>query len=207
MGVKDVVEDNKKFLILVILLLVVSIGVIIIQNSGLYTSLNPLPVWKDTYTEPEDFLEPGVDYTIAIKTDPGEIVIDLYENDAPRNVNSLLFLISKRYYEQLTFHKVINNFVIQAGDANGDGTGDPGYIVGLENTSAEFTDYSVGMANASQFFIVLPGSDKNDFNGKYTLVGKVIKGTAVVDSIARVEVDDNYKPLNDVKINSIQILE
>lgn len=207
MGVKDVVADNKKFLFLVVLLLVVSVGVVVMQNSGLYTSLRPFPTEKETYTEPGEFLEEGVDYSITIKTDIGNIVIDLYEDKAPRNVNSFLFLISERYYEELIFHKVIKDFVIQAGDTKGDGTGDPGYTVSTENTSEEFTDYSVGMANASQFFIVLPGSDKSVFNGKYALVGKVVSGMAVVDSIAKAEVGDNYKPINDIAINSIQISE
>jgi cyclophilin family peptidyl-prolyl cis-trans isomerase len=63
------------------------------------------------------------------------------------------------------------------------------------------------MANASQFFIVLPNSDKKKFNGKYSVVGKVTQGFAVVDSIAKVEVDKDYKPVNDVTIKSILIQE
>ena len=130
----------------------------------------------------------------------------MYEKEAPDNVNSLLFLISKRYYEGLTFHKVVKDFVIQAGDTKGDGSGDPGYTVKRENL-VDFNDYDVGMANASQFFIVLPNSNKQKFNGKYTLVGKVTKGFAVVDSIAKVEVNEDYKPVNDVIIKSILIQE
>jgi cyclophilin family peptidyl-prolyl cis-trans isomerase len=63
------------------------------------------------------------------------------------------------------------------------------------------------MANASQFFIVLPGADMTSFNGKYTLIGKVVSGTSVIDSIAKAEVDSNYKPVNDIVINSIRISE
>lgn len=207
MGVKEIVSDNKKFLFLVVLLLFVSLGIVFVQNSGLYKISIPSSVQKETYTEPESFLQEGVDYGITIKTNIGDIVIDLYEDRAPRNVNSLLFLVSERYYEQLTFHKVIKDFVIQTGDAKGDGTGNPGYTVGLENTNEKFTDYSVGMANASQFFIALPGADKNAFNGKYTLVGKVLSGTAVVDSIAKAEVDSNYKPINNIYIENIRISE
>jgi len=96
--------------------------------------------------------------------------------------------------------------VIQAGDTKGDGSGDPGYTVKKENL-VDFNDYDVGMANASQFFIVLPNSNKQKFNGEYTLVGKVTKGFAVVDSIAKVEVDEDYKPVNDVVIKSILIQE
>lgn len=207
MGIKDIVSDNKKFLFLVVLLLVVSIGMVLVQKSGLYKLSLPSSGQKETYTEPEEFLQEGVDYSATIKTDIGNIEIDLYEDKAPRNVNSFLFLASERYYENLTFHKVIKNFVIQTGDVKGDGTGNPGYTVGLENTAEGFTDYSVGMANASQFFIVLPGADKSAFNGKYTLIGKVVSGTSVIDSIAKAEVDSNYKPVNDIVINSIRISE
>ena len=207
MGVKSVIGENKKYLLLVVALLIVSIGIMFALNSGLYGSLSPFPAQKETYAEPEQVIDQGVDYKISIKTNLGDILIDLYEDRTPENVNSILFLASERYYEGLTFYKVVRNFVIQTGDAQGDGNGNPGYTVGMENTGNNFEDYSVGMANASQFFIVLPGSDKNDFNGKYSMIGKVITGTAVVDSIAKVEVDDNYKPLNDVVIESILIIE
>ena len=130
----------------------------------------------------------------------------MYEKEAPDNVNSLLFLISKRYYEGLTFHKVVKDFVIQAGDTKGDGSGDPGYTVKKENL-VDFNDYDVGMANASQFFIVLPNSHKKSFDGEYSVIGKVTEGFAVIDSIAKVEVSKDYKPVNDIVIKNILIQE
>ncbi len=207
MGIKETLGDNKKFLLLTVGLLAISVVIMLSLNSGLYSPINPLKNPDQTYTSPTQMLEENIDYQITLKTSLGDIYIDLYEDKAPKNVNSVLFLINKRYYEGLTFHKVIEDFVIQAGDQKGDGTGDPGYTVELENTSESFSDYSVGMANASQFFIVLPNSNKRDFNGKYSLVGRVTKGFAVVDSISKVEVDDNYKPQNDVTINYIQVTE
>lgn len=63
------------------------------------------------------------------------------------------------------------------------------------------------MANASQFFVVLPSSNLDSFNGEYTVIGHVSKGFDVVDSIAKVEVNKDYKPLNDVTIKSILITE
>lgn len=207
MGIKETLGDNKKFLLLTVGLLAISVVIMLSLNSGLYSPINPLKNPDQTYTSPTQMLEEDIDYQITLKTSLGDIYIDLYEDKAPKNVNSVLFLINKRYYEGLTFHKVIEDFVIQAGDQKGDRTGDPGYTVELENTSESFSDYSVGMANASQFFIVLPNSNKRDFNGKYSLVGRVTKGFAVVDSISKVEVDDNYKPQNDVTINYIQVTE
>jgi peptidyl-prolyl cis-trans isomerase B (cyclophilin B) len=202
-SLKSSLGENSKFILLAVALLAISMIILFAMNKGLYNTSNTL----QTYPEAEQFIEDGVDYQITVKTVYGNINIDLYEDKAPQNVNSLLFLISKRYYEGLTFHRVLKDFVIQAGDTAGDGTGNPGYSVSLENTQEKFSDYSVGMANASQFFIVLPNSEKTDFNGKFTPIGRVTTGFAVVDTIAKVEVDENYKPFNDVIIESIQITE
>jgi len=208
MGVKEALGDNKKFLFLAFALLVVTVVIMFSLNSGLYSPTSPLNNNKSSYTQPRQFLQEGVDYSITIKVENiGDINIDLYEDKAPQNVNSLLFLISERYYEGLTFHKVIKDFVIQTGDAKGDGNGDPGYIVGLENTRENFSDYTVGMANASQFFIVLPNSNKGEFNGKYSVVGRVTSGFSVVDAISKAETNESYRPLNKIVINSIQITE
>lgn len=204
MGIKDSLGESKKFLFLAIIFLIVVVLIVYAMKSGMY---NPSEVLKkETYTKPTYVLEQEYDYGIEIDTIYGEIVIDLYEDQAPESVNSLLFLIGERYYEGLTFHKVIKNFVIQAGDSKGDGNGDPGYSVERENL-VSFKDYAVGMANGSQFFIVLPNSPKNNLDGQYSVVGKVTKGYAVVDSIQKVEVNDDYRPINDVVINSIQIQE
>jgi len=206
MGIKDSLGESKKFLLLAVGLLVVCVLVVFAMKQGLYSPTDGLLEKKETYSQPDFVLDGEYDYSILITTVYGDITIDLYEDIAPQNVNSLLFLIGERYYEGLTFHKVIKNFVIQAGDTKGDGSGDPGYIVEKENL-VDFKDYSVGMANASQFFIVLPNSSKQTFNGVYPVVGEVSKGFAVLDSIQKVEVDRDYRPVNDILIKSIQIRE
>ena len=203
---KNALGENKKFLLLALALLAVCALVVFSLQSGKYPSGTLIIDKGKTYSSAEKVLDEKYDYSIIVSTVYGDIFIDLYEKEAPDNVNSLLFLISKRYYEGLTFHKVVKDFVIQAGDTKGDGSGDPGYTVKKENL-VDFNDYDVGMANASQFFIVLPNSNKQKFNGEYTLVGKVTKGFAVVDSIAKVEVNEDYKPVNDVVIKSILIQE
>ncbi len=205
MSVKDVLGDNKKFLLLVGLLVLVCLLVVYAISSGWYGG--GVDIGRNSYSRAQDVMEEDIDYQVSIKTIYGDIVVDLYSEVAPENVNSLLFLAGKDYYDGLTFHKVINSFVIQAGDTTGDGNSDPGYTVPLENESSAFKEYSVGMANASQFFIVLPGAEMSNFNGQYTLIGEVIQGFDVVNSIAKVEVDDNNKPINDVEISNILILE
>ena len=207
MGVKESLgSDNGKFLLLAFALLLVSIIIVFVMNSGMYGLSGDLINGKSTYSEPKQVLEKEYDYGILISTVYGDIQIDLYEELAPQNVNSLLFLIGERYYEGLTIHKVIKNFVIQTGDTKGDGTGNPGYTVEQENL-VPFEEFEVGMANASQFFVVLEGEDKSTLDGNYSVVGRVTKGFAVLESIAKAEVNGDYRPLNDIIIKSIQIQE
>lgn len=204
MGVKDAFEENKKIFLLILLLVVVFV---LVAYSFKFNSTNTLlGLNRQTYSAPKEVLDTQYDYSIVITTTYGSISIDLYENLAPENVNSLLFLIGERYYEGLTFHQVIKDFKIQGGDSKGDGTGDPGYSVKKENLIS-FKDYDIGMANASQFFIVLPNSHKKSFDGEYSVIGKVTEGFAVIDSIAKVEVSKDYKPVNDIVIKNILIQE
>lgn len=204
MGVKDALGENKKIFLLILLLVVVFV---LVAYSFKFNSTNTLlGLNRQTYSAPKEVLDTQYDYSIVITTTYGSISIDLYENLAPENVNSLLFLIGERYYEGLTFHQVIKDFKIQGGDSKGDGTGDPGYSVKKENLIS-FKDYDIGMANASQFFIVLPNSHKKSFDGEYSVVGKVTEGFAVIDSIAKVEVSKDYKPVNDIVIKNILIQE
>ncbi len=204
MGGNDSVGESKKFLFLAAIFLIVFILIAFAIKSGIYSPSEGIK--KEKYTNPTYVLEEKYDYSIKVETIYGNILIDLYEDKAPENVNSLLFLIGERYYEGLTFHKVIKDFVIQTGDTKGDGNGDPGYSVKRENL-VPFKDYDVGMANASQFFVVLPNSAKENLNGQYSVVGKVTEGYAVLDSIQKVEVNSDYRPINDVVINNIQIQE
>lgn len=209
------IKGNKKILLLVLALFVATILGVFFMNNGQFSSNNLLPT-LDSYTEPEDVLEDGVDYKVILKTSVGDIKIDLFENETPETVNNIIFLIGKGYYEDVTFHRVVKGFVIQTGDPTGTGSGDPGYTVKDEITNREYEAYSVGMANSgpntngSQFFITsgsITQGNIDALNGGYTLFGRVIEGFAVVDSIERVTVDGNDKPVNDVVIESIQILE
>jgi len=207
MGVKENLgSDNGKFLLLAFALLLVSIIIVFVMNSGMYGLSGDLLNGKSTYSEPKQVLEEEFNYAILITTIYGDIHIDLYEDLAPQNVNSLLFLMGERYYEGLTVHKVVKDFVVQMGDAKGDGTGDPGYSVEKENV-VSFEEFEVGMANASQFFIVLEGADKSTLDGNYSVVGRVTQGFAVLESISKAEVNGDYRPLNDIIIKSIQIQE
>jgi len=211
---KGILKDNKGiFLPLGGLLVLV---LIIILGSGSSMNLfSPLDTLENKrFVGAEDVLEEGRDYAAIIETSQGRIEIDLFEDEVPVSVNNFVFLSAQGFYEDLTFHKVINNFIIQTGDPLADSTGDAGYMYTDIITERRIEPYSVVMANAgdvnsngSQFFIVCEGADISSIQGQYTVIGEVTSGFVVVDAIEKATVDENYKPISDITIQSIQILE
>ena len=203
---KDIIKDNKKILLLVLALCLLSVVGVFLLNQNALTPTSGIIEPAGLYNRAEDVIEEGVDYGAIIKTEYGDIELELYENQSPNAVNSFLFLAGQDFYDGLTFHRVIKNFVIQAGDQKGDGNGDPGYALDLDVNNLQVKEYSVCMANASQFFIVPQGADLSQLQD-YPIIGEVISGFAVVDAIEKVSVDKNFKPVNDIKIASILITE
>lgn len=142
-----------------------------------------------TYASPPPMtIDPNKQYFATIKTDVGDIRIQLFAKDAPRSVNSFVFLARDRFYDGLTFHRVIAGFVAQGGDPEGTGRGGPGYNVPDEVNANKFEDGSVGMAKTaapdsagSQFFIDY--APQPSLDGKYTVFGKVVAGRDVLDKI------------------------
>lgn len=124
---------------------------------------------------------------VRLETVRGEIMLELYKNMAPFTVMSFLKLAAKGFYQGLTFHRVVPNFVIQGGDPRGDGWGGAGYSLRSEFSAGTFETGSVGVASAgkdtegSQFFITQ--SPQPHLDGRYTLFGKVTSGMDVVGRI------------------------
>ena len=124
---------------------------------------------------------------IEIATDRGHIRIELFSTIAPYSVNNILKLVSENYYNGLIFHRVIPDFVIQGGDPSGTGWGGPDYLIPSEDNKLPFIMGSVGIATSgfdtgsSQFFICQ--SEQPHLNGNYTLIGQVIEGMDIVNSI------------------------
>ena len=122
----------------------------------------------------------------VIKTNKGDIEIELYADDAPLTVSNHIILAEAGFYNGLTFHRREEGFVIQGGDPNGNGTGGPGYTFSDEPVKREYTRGIVAMANSgpdtngSQFFIML---DDVPLPPSYTIFGEVISGMDVVDQI------------------------
>jgi cyclophilin family peptidyl-prolyl cis-trans isomerase/HEAT repeat protein len=128
---------------------------------------------------------------IVIRTEKGDIEVELWPGRAPATVANFISLIRKNFYNNLTFHRVVSDFVIQGGDPRGDGWGGPPYHIPCEYNEADFTRGTVGMATAgkdtggSQFFIC--HSEQPHLNGRYTAFGRVLQGMEIVDKI---EIDD-----------------
>ncbi|MBB75526.1 MAG: peptidylprolyl isomerase [Planctomycetaceae bacterium] len=130
---------------------------------------------------------------VELKTSRGTIVLELFENEAPGTVGNFISLIKeKKFYDNLTFHRVLGGFMAQGGCPKGDGTGDPGYSIKCEcyqeNARKHFRG-SLSMANAgkdtggSQFFITF--QPRPSLNGKHAVFGRVIEGMEVLARIQR----------------------
>ena len=128
-------------------------------------------------------------YIATIKTDKGDIVLELFADKAPLTVNSFVFLARRGWYDGVSFHRVIAGFVAQAGDPSGTGLGGPGYIFRNEiDPSLSFDKPGmVGMANSgpdtngSQFFITF--GPQTNLDGNYTIFGHVLSGMDVLAQI------------------------
>jgi peptidylprolyl isomerase len=145
-----------------------------------------------TYDAPPAMaIDPEQDYTATITTPRGEIVIRLRPDIAPQTVNSFIFLAREGFYDGLTWHRVLPNFMAQGGDPEGTGTGGPGYTVPAEFTTEILFDRPgiVAMARrgddinsaGSQFFITT--APYPTLNNQYTIFGEVIEGQDIVDNI------------------------
>jgi cyclophilin family peptidyl-prolyl cis-trans isomerase len=127
-----------------------------------------------------------------LTTARGQITVELFPDDAPLNVENFIALAKKGFFNGLTFHRVVPNFVIQGGDPRGDGEGGPGYQIRCEINRRHYVRGAVGMAlsgkdtGGSQFFIT--HSPQPHLDGGYTVFGQVIEGMDVVDRIARGDV-------------------
>jgi peptidyl-prolyl cis-trans isomerase B (cyclophilin B) len=154
---------------------------------------------KQTYSNaPKNTLKKGTIYTATVETSCGTFVVQFDQKSAPNTVNSMVFLTRQKFYNGLTFHRTVKNFVIQGGDPKGDGSGGPGYTT-LDPPPKDAT-YPVGTiamaksqnqpagAAGSQFFVVT-GSSANATlappgqGPQYTIVGHVTSGMDVVQKI------------------------
>ncbi len=147
----------------------------------------------------------------------GDILVELFSEVAPKTVSNFLNLVESNFYDGLTFHRVIKNFMIQGGDPEGTGMGGSSEkIVGefVKNGFKNLLSHQRGVISmartnnpnsaSSQFFIC--DTDDTFLDGAYAAFGVVVSGLNVLDSIASVKTDANDKPEEDVIIKKISVL-
>ena len=146
----------------------------------------------------------------TMSTNHGDITIELFDEDAPKTVQNFKDLAEKGFYDGLSFHRIIKDFMIQGGCPNGTGTGGPGYTFEDEINEHKAVRGSLAMANAgpntngSQFFIVtLEATPWLD--GKHTVFGQVTDGMDVVDKLESLPTDGRDKPREDAKIETLTV--
>lgn len=170
---------------------------------------------------PEMSIDPKKSYTATFHTSKGDFKVELFADEAPTTVNNFVFLAKQKFYDGITFHRIIETFMIQTGDPNGDGSGGPGYHIPDElGSDLKYEVGTVAMARTrapdsggSQFFICT-GDDAANLNQTpdYAIFGKVIEGMDTVMAIAKTPVEmsangELSKPVDKITINSIDIEE
>ena len=173
----------------------------------------PLMTGKQYPSAPAMSINPAKSYIATLRTDKGNIEIELAAAATPITVNNFVFLAREKFYDGVVFHRTIPGFMIQGGDPTGTGAGGPGYRFEDEPFSGQYKRGTVAMANAgpdtngSQFFIMhadyaLPPN--------YVIFGQVTKGLEVVDAIVSAPTQpggEGSKPVTPVKITSVEVVE
>jgi len=168
---------------------------------------------KSWSSPPPMDIDPNATYTAVLRTSQGNISIALDPKQAPKTVNNFVFLAKEGFYDGLTFHRVIPDFVIQGGDPEGTGSGGPGYQFEDElPDSGAYKLGSVAMANAgpntngSQFFIIV-GQQGVQLPPSYSLFGQVTKGLDVAEKISTMAAPGTETPDPPVTIEKATITE
>ena len=150
--------------------------------------------------------------TATMTTNHGDITFELFDEDAPKTVENFRKLAADGFYDGLTFHRIISDFMIQGGCPQGTGTGGPGYTFEDEINPHKIVRGALAMANAgpntngSQFFIVT--AQKCPWlDGKHTVFGQVTDGMDVVDRLEGVATDGADRPQEPIGIASIEFSE
>ena len=149
---------------------------------------------------------------MTMTTSKGDIVFEMFDEDAPKTVGNMRDLAQKGYYDGLSFHRIIPDFMIQGGCPQGTGTGGPGYTFEDEFNDHKIVRGALAMANAgpntngSQFFLVTAEATPW-LDGKHTAFGKVVDGMDAVDAIEGVETGPGDRPVDPPKIERIELAD
>ena len=147
---------------------------------------------------------------MTMTTNQGTIVFEMFDADAPKTVENFQTLAKKGFYDGLSFHRIIKDFMIQGGCPQGTGTGDPGYAFEDEINEHKIVRGALAMANSgpntngSQFFIVT--ADAADWlDGKHTVFGQVKSGEEVVQALEALPTDGRDRPQEPAVIETLEV--
>jgi len=205
----------KKWLcLLMAALMLLAVGTGCDKKAPAHEELDFTPVSLEQVKETDK----ETDYVVIDVKDYGKIVIRLYPDVAPESVKNFKKLVSQKFYDGIIFHRVIENFMIQGGDPDGDGSGGSPQTIKGEFESNGFENnlrhvrgvVSMARTNvkdsaSSQFFICHQGASHLD--GDYAAFGYVVCGMDVVDAIAKVATNANDKPRTDVVMSTVRFAE
>lgn len=179
----------------------------------------PVEVMSFDAPEPQTDITANSEVTATIETSCGGVVVELDPANYPETVNSFVFLARQGFYDGQVFHRVAEDFVIQGGDPQADGTGGPGYVITdefPEDDEFVYEEGTVAMANSgsrssgSQFFIVI-GEDARHLTPLFNVLGEVTSGVDTLERIAAVETGvaagsvEESRPQETIYIESISI--
>ena len=220
--------NNKTIVVVIFVLAITLIGLIMYKKSDSTTDTfgtnksTATPSASPTaqaVTKAADLVDPAdvvSAHKVVLKTNKGDIAITLFPEDSPKTVKNFVTLGKRGFYDNLIFHRIIQDFMIQGGDPKGNGTGGSsifGEKFPDEINSHKIVRGSLAMANSgpntngSQFFIVTTGAQSH-LDGLHVNFGQVDEASmSVVAAIAGVQVDRNDKPLAEVKITGFEITQ
>jgi len=215
-----IVKHMNKFYILSILVILILVGAYFLFNQDTEEELTEEKEEEAVSNADNIVTSPNINMMAIMQTNFGEIKLELFSSDAPKTVENFVNLAKEGFYDGTKFHRVIKDFMIQSGDPftkdnslkDKWGSGGPGYTfadeIHLNNHNVIGT---ISMANAgpntngSQFFI---NTDDNNFlDTKHTVFGKVVDGLNIVRKIENVATEGPDRPIDDVIIESIKIIE
>lgn len=167
---------------------------------------------------PDMQIDTSKTYIAKFETNDGNFEITLNVKDAPKTVNNFVVLARDKFYDGLSFHRIVKDFMIQGGDPQGTGSGGPGYKFDDEKVVGDYTVGTVAMANSgantngSQFFVMTGDYSGGKLPKSYVIFGKVTAGLDIVEKIGATPTTDNgqgeqSKPVSVVTINKVTIEE
>ena len=185
------------------------------QRGAMYLSM--IPYYKEAWAKEQKIREAQKEANlpyVLIKTTAGDIIVELFEEEAPNTVANFISLVEKGFYNGLTFHRVLPGFMAQGGDPNGNGTGGPGYCIPCECQKPDARKHfrgTLSMAHAgkdtggSQFFITFVPTKSLD--GVHTAFGRVVKWFDVLAKIQRIDPEQPVPGVVPTKIVEMKVLQ